>query len=95
LPGGLPGGSEALERRTPGAGRQAAELASEAARAEGASTPGEPGLRVGCSPTVASSPRGRGGLAPASDQAEQASPLLGVGGDQQPHGRGPAAARQS
>ena len=45
LPGGMPGGSETPERSNSGAWREAAELASEAARAEGASIPGDPSNR--------------------------------------------------
>ena len=40
--GGMPGGSKAPKRSNPGFRREAAELASEAARAEGASIPGKP-----------------------------------------------------
>jgi hypothetical protein len=96
MTGGLPGGSKAPKWSKPGVWREAAELASAAARAEGASTTGEPSnRRVDGSDTAATSPRAVGvGLAVAADQAEQAGPLLGVGGDQQPHGRGSAAARQ-
>src|SRR6266540_3438585 len=94
MTGGLPGGSAASKRRTLGA-RRAAELASEAARAEGASAHGEPSRRADRSLTVATSlRRDGGGPALATHQAAQAGPLLGVRGDQQPHGGGPAAAGQ-
>src|SRR6266508_3155907 len=94
--GGLPGGSTRLEWRTPGAGRQAAELASEAARAEGASHPAtQSGRRADRSAILATSRRGVvGGLAATSDQGEQPGPLLRVQGDQQPHRRLPTPARQ-
>src|SRR6266571_7819502 len=96
LPGGMPGESKTPKRREPDSWRETAELASEAARAEGASTPAEPSSRrAGRSPTVATSRRAEGGwLAAGADEAEQAGPLLRVGGDQQPHRRGPAPARQ-
>jgi hypothetical protein len=98
LTGGMPGGSAALELGRVGAvaggwGR-AAELASEAARAEGASTTATlSGRRADRSAIGAIPRRGvAGGLAMAADQAEQAGPFLGVGGDEQPHGGLPAAA---
>jgi hypothetical protein len=96
LPGGMPWGSKTPERSNLGRYREAAELASEAARAEGASIPGEPsGGRADGSGTAATSPRPAGaGLAPAADQAEQAGPLLGVRGDQQPHGGSAPAASE-
>jgi hypothetical protein len=94
MTGGLPGRSAALERPAPGCGRQAAELASEAARAEGASTSGmRSGRRADRSAIGGTSRRGvAGGLAAASDQAEQTGPLLRMEGDQQPDRCGSAAA---
>jgi len=90
----MPGRSKAPKRSNPGSWREAAELASEAARAEGASISSQPSRRrADVSGTVATTPRGGGGrLTAAADQPEQAGPLLGVRGDQQPHGGLPAAA---
>jgi hypothetical protein len=94
MTGGLPGGSSRPERRNFGVGRQAAELASEAARAEGASTTATRGGRRADPSAILATPRRgvAGGLAMAADQAEQPGPFLGVGGDQQPHGGLPTAA---
>src|SRR5215218_7375669 len=103
MPGGMSGGSQTPERSKPGAGREAVELASEAARAEGASNSGEPrGGRADHSGTAATTLRAGGvELAPGAHQAKQAGPFLRMGGDQQPHsgsaspasqpGRGPLA----
>ena len=94
LTGGMPGRPKAPKQSNLGSWREAAELASEAARAEGASIPGEPsGGRADGSGIAATSSRPAGaGLAPAADQAEQAGPLLGVRGNQQPHGGSAPAA---
>jgi hypothetical protein len=99
MPGGMTWGmpwvSKPLKRSKPGAYREAAELASEAARAEGASIPDTLCSRqADRSGTAATSRRLAGGLAAAADQAEQAGPLLWMSGDQRPHRRGPASAGQ-
>ena len=97
LPGRLPGGSKALEGSRAGVRQEAAELASEAARAEGASIPDTLCSRqADRSGTAATARRVAGGLAAAdqAEQAEQAGPLLWMSGDQRPHRRGPASAGQ-
>jgi hypothetical protein len=83
MPGELPGGSRRPERRNFGVGREAAELASEAARAEGASIAGTLSGRRADRSTMLATPRlgVAGGLAMAADQVEQPGPFLGVGGD--------------
>ena len=91
MPGGLPGGSrgsKAPKRSNPGLWREAAELASEAARAEGASITGKPrGQQATESSTAATSPRPAGAELVGADQAKQAGPLLGMGVDQQSYRR--------
>jgi hypothetical protein len=100
LTGGMTGGLEALElgrvRAVAGGRGRAAELASEAARAEGASTTATRSGRRADRSAIGATSRRRvaGGLAVAADQAEEGGPLLRVEGDQQPHRRGPAAAGQ-
>src|SRR5215207_2508515 len=95
-PGGMPGGSRRLERGKLVAGREAAELASEAARAEGASIPGTRTRErwVGSGMPATSFGVTGGDLASGAHQAEQAGPLLGIGGDQQPHRRSAASASE-
>jgi hypothetical protein len=93
---GVARGSKTPKRSKPGTWREAAELASAAARAEGASITGTlSGRRADDSGTAATSPQvGSAELATATDQVEQADPLRGMGGDQQPHGGGWPAARR-
>src|SRR6266511_245198 len=96
LPGAMPGGSKAPKRSNPGSRREAAELASEAARAEGASIPGRRRTRRRVGSGIPATPLRAvdAALATGAHPAEHANPLLGVSGDQQPHGGLPAAARQ-
>jgi hypothetical protein len=71
-------------RLSPGGRGRAAELASEAARAEGAShTATHRGRRADCSAIHATSRGGvAGSVAAVADQGEQPSPLLRMQGDQ-------------
>src|SRR6266545_80984 len=94
LPGGMPGGSKAFKRSKPPAWREAAELASEAARTEGASIPGEPSSRRAARSAIVATTLWPGAtdLAAAAHDAEQAGPFLGMGRNQQPYGGCPAAA---
>ena len=83
MPGIAGGNARGVQGSQPsnlGSWQEAAELASEAARAEGASIPREPSRRRANGPgTAATTLRaGVAQLAMAADQAEQASPLLGV-----------------
>src|SRR6266545_4511148 len=95
LPGAMPGGSKAPKRSNPGSWREAAELASEAARAEGAFIPDKPSSRRATGSCIgATSHRAGGADLSAAHQAEQAGPLLGMGGNQQAHGGSAAPARQ-
>jgi hypothetical protein len=75
--------------------REAAELASEVARAEGASITGKPrGQQATESSTAATSMRPAGAELVGAHQAEQAGPFLGMSGDQQPYRRSAAPAGQ-
>jgi hypothetical protein len=96
LTGGLPGGSRRPKRSKPGAGRQAAELASEAARAEGASIAGECSRRRRAGSGISATTLWAIGvdLVSAADQGEQAGPLLGMGSNEQAHGGSASSARQ-
>jgi hypothetical protein len=94
--GGCQGGSRHPKRSKLSTSRQAAELASEAARAEGASITGECSRRRWAGSGISATTLWAAGvdLVSAADQGEQAGPLLGMGSDEQAHGGSASPARQ-